>query len=255
MRKDFSLLVAAGALAWGISPDIALGQPSVLPQMPDDLGRFWEVIKHTKDHGGSRLISCGPSPAAPEGDQTCYLASGADLWLWLRNYQREVEKDPQFAGSLPIRLPDDIGDLAITYTPIKDGIRLPPAAFVSVENRDAFAQCWESGHCELAYALACEAGLTKKDDEHFAQPVMPFYYVRLYQNHRGEEVRVLYVNVWYAATRLPSPEGYARADQYFRRLLSMPPDEAARVPFDRPGTALVPKSVLDDFKFRQGQQG
>ena len=151
--------------------------------------------------GGSRLISCGPSPAAPEGDQTCYLASGADLWLWM-----EVARDPQFAGSLPIRLPGDIGDLAITYTPIRDGIRLPPAAFVSVENRDAFAKCWESGHCELAYALACEAGLTKKDDEHFAQPVMPFYYVRLYQNERGEKIEVLYVNVWYAATRMPSPE-------------------------------------------------
>jgi hypothetical protein len=96
MRNDFSLLMAAGALAWGLSPDIA--QPSGLPQMPDDLGRFWEVIKHTKDHGGSRLISCGPSPAATEGDQTCYLASGADLWLWLRNYQSEVERDPQFAG-------------------------------------------------------------------------------------------------------------------------------------------------------------
>jgi hypothetical protein len=255
MRTDFSLLMAAGALAWSLSPGIALAQQSVLPQMPDDLDRFWEVIKHTKEHGGLRLISCGPSPAARDDDQTCYLASGADLWLWLRNYQREVERDPQFVGSLPIRLPDDIGDLAITYTPVKDGIRLPPAAFVSVENRDAFAQCWESGHCELAYALACEAGLTKQDDEHFAQPVMPFYYVRPYRDHRGEEVRVLYVNVWYAATRLPSPEGYARADQYFRRLLSLPPDEAAHVPFDRPGTALVPKSLLEDFKFRQGQEG
>jgi hypothetical protein len=255
MRNDFSLLMAAGALAWGLSPNITLAQPSVLPQMPDDLGRFWQVIKHTKGHGGLRLISCGPSPAAREGDQTCYLASGADLWLWLRNYQREVEQDPQFVGSLPIRLPDDIGDPAITYTPVKDGIRLPPAAFVSVENRDAFAQCWESEHCELAYALACEAGLTKQGDEHFAQPVMPFYYVRRYRDHRGEEVRVLYVNVWYAATRMPSPEGYARADQYFRRLLSMPPDEAARAPFDRPGTTLVPKSLLDDFKLRQGQKG
>jgi hypothetical protein len=138
---------------------------------------------------------------------------------------------------------------------VKDGIRLPPAAFVSVENRDAFAKCWESGRCELAYALACEAGLTKKGDEHFAQPVMPFYYVRRYQNHRGEKVEVLYANVWYAATRMPSPEGYARADQYFRTLLSMPPDQAARAPFDRPGTALVPRSVLEDFKFRQGEKG
>lgn len=35
---------------------------------------------------------------------------------------------------------------------------------------------------------------------------MPFYYVRLYQNDRGEKIEVLYVNVWYAATRMPSPE-------------------------------------------------
>jgi hypothetical protein len=255
MRKYFTLLIAAGALAGSLAPGITLAQQSALLQMPQDLGRFWEVIKHTKDHGGSRLISCGPSPAAPEGDQTCYLASGADLWLWMRNYQKEVEKDPQFVGSLPIRLPGDIGDPAITYKPIKDGIRLPPAAFVSVENRDAFAKCWESGHCELAYALACEAGLTKKDDEHFAQPFMPFYYVRLYQNQRGEEVKVLYANVWYAATRMPSPEGYARADRYFQTLLRLPPDEAARAPFDRPGTALVPRSALEDFKFRQRQEG
>jgi hypothetical protein len=255
MSNHFRLLMTAGALAWSLAPGITLAQQSALPRMPEDLGRFWQVIKHTKDHGGSRLISCGPSPAAPAGDQTCYLASGADLWLWLRNYQKEVEKDPQFAGSLPIRLPGDVGDPAITYTPVKDGIRLPPAAFVSTENRDAFAKCWEAGRCELAYGLACEAGLTKKDDEHFAQPVMPFYYVRRYQDDRGEEVEVLYVNVWYAATWMPSPEGYARADRYFQALLSMPPDEAARVPFDRPGTALVPRSVLEDFRFRQGQKG
>jgi hypothetical protein len=35
----------------------------------------------------------------------------------------------------------------------------------------------------------------------------------------------------------------------------MPPAEAARVPFDRPGTALVPRSVLEDFRLRQGQTG
>ena len=63
------------------------------------------------------------------------------------------------------------------------------------------------------------------------------------------------MNVWYAATRMPSPEGYARADRYFQTLLGMPPEQAARVPFDRPGTALVPRSVLEDFKFRQGQTG
>jgi hypothetical protein len=255
MTKPLSLLMVAGALAWSLSPALTLAQQSALPRMPDDLGRFWKVIEHTWDHGGSRLISCGPSPAAPAGDRTCYLASGADLWLWIRNYQKEVEKDPDFAGSLPIRLPGDIGDPAITYTPVKNGIRLPPAAFVSAENRNAFAQCWEAGRCELAYGLACEAGLTKKDDEHFAQPVMPFYYVRPYQNERGEKVEVLYVNVWYAATRLPSPEGYARADRYFQSLLGMPPDEAARVPFDRPGTALVPRTVLEEFKLRQGQTG
>jgi hypothetical protein len=255
MGKRLSLLIAAGALAWSLAPGITLAQPVALPPMPDDVGRFWEVIRHTRDHGGARLISCGPSPAAPEGDQTCYLASGADLWLWLRNYQKEVERDPQFAGSLPIRLPGDIGDPAITYTPVRGGIRLPPAAFVSVANRDAFARCWEARLCDLAYGLACEAGLTKANDEHFAQPFMPFYYVRLYRNDRGEPVEVLYVNVWYAATRMPSPEGYARADRYFQTLLGMPPEQAARVPFDRPGTALVPRSVLEDFKFRQGQTG
>jgi hypothetical protein len=254
MRNRLCLLIAAGAMAWSLAPGSTLAQP-VLPPMPEDLGRFWQVIRHTRDHGGARLISCGPSPAAPAGDRTCYLASGADLWLWLRNYRQEVEKDPQFAGSLPIRLPGDIGDPAITYTPMKDGIRLPPAAFVSRANRDAFARCWEAGRCELAYALACEAGLTKRDDEHFAQPVMPFYYVRRYRDARGEQVEVLYANVWYAATRLPSAEGYARADRYFQRLLGMPPEAAARAPFDRPGTALVPRSVLDDFRFRQGETG
>ena len=84
---------------------------------------------------------------------------------------------------------------------------------------------------------------------------MPFYYVRRYRNARGEQVEVLYANVWYAATRTPSPEGYARADRYFRTLLAMPPGEAARAPFDRPGTALVPRGVLEDFKLRQGQTG
>jgi hypothetical protein len=253
MRGRFGPLMTAGAVAWCLVPGITLAEQSVLPEIPDDLGRFWEVIEHTKDHGGARLVACGPSPAAPEGDRTCYLASGADLWLWLRNYRNEVAKDPQFAGSLPIRLPGDIGDPAITYTPVRNGIRLPPAAFVSTANRDAFARCWEAGRCELAYALACEAGLTKKDDEHFAQPVMPFYYVRLYRNDRGEQVEVLYANVWYAATRMPSPEGYACADRYFQRLLGMPPAEAARAPFDRPGTALVPRSVLEDFRLRQCQ--
>ena len=62
-------------------------------------------------------------------------------------------------------------------------------------------------------------------------------------------------NVWYAATRLPSPEGYARADRYFQRLLALPPEQAARAPFDRPGTALVPRSVLQDFRLRQGETG
>ena len=255
MKKHFRLLIAAGALAWSLASGSALAQPPALAPLPQDLGRFWEVIRHTRDHGGARLIACGPSPAAAAGDRTCYLASGADLWLWLRNYRKEVDRDPQFVGSLPIRLPGDIGDPAITYTPVKDGIRLPPAAFVSVENRDAFAQCWQAGRCELAYALACEAGLTKQDEEHFAQPFMPFYYVRPYRNEHGERVEVLYANVWYAATRMPSPEGYARADRYFQTLLGLPPEEAARAPFDRPGTALVPRSVLEDFRFRQGQKG
>lgn len=56
-----------------------------------------------------------------------------------------------------------------------------------------------------------------------------------------------------ALARAPSPEGYARADRYFQTLFGMPPEEAARAPFDRPGTPLVPRSGLEDF--RQGQRG